>query len=66
VRRGARRLESSGTLNGVDHVGFENPDGQKVLVVTNSGPAKKVIFNQADRMVELALAKDSVSTLTWS
>ena len=37
VRRGARRLDSSGTLAGIDHVAFQSPDGQKVLIVTNSG-----------------------------
>ena len=66
VERGAKRVESSGNLTGIDHVAFENPDGGKVLVVTNSGTAKKVVLNQAGRMVELALVQDSVSTLTWS
>jgi O-glycosyl hydrolase len=50
----------------VDQVGFQNPDGQKVLVVTNTGPAKTATLKQADKAAELALAPDSVTTLTWS
>jgi len=65
VRRGARRFDSVGKLVEVDHVGFENPDGQKVLVVTNSGPAKSVTLKQANKSASLALAPDSVTTLLW-
>src|SRR5262249_40533613 len=35
MRRGARRFDSQGTLQGVSHVACENRDGQKVLVLTN-------------------------------
>jgi glucosylceramidase len=65
VRRGAKRFDSAGKLAGVDHVAFENPDGQKVLVVTNSGPAKTVTLKQADKTSEIALAADSLTTLSW-
>jgi len=66
VRRGARRLDSVSQLAGVDHVGFENPDGQRVLVVTNSGPAKSVTLKQANRSAALTLEPDSLTTLLWS
>jgi glucosylceramidase len=66
VKRGARRFESTGKLAGVEHVGFENPDGQKVLVVTNIGPAKTVTLNQANKAADLTLPADSISTLLWS
>jgi glucosylceramidase len=66
VRRGARRFETNSKLAGVDHVGFENPDGQKILVVTNSGPARTAILKQANKTAELALAADSVTTLLWN
>jgi glucosylceramidase len=66
VRRGARRFDSVSKLAGVDHVGFENPDGHKVLVVTNSGPAKSVTLKQANRSAALTLAPDSIATLLWS
>ena len=68
VRRGAHRLDSQGALPGVDHVAFQNPDGQKVLIVTNAGPAKTVIVKQQskDLTSALALEADSVTTLLWS
>jgi glucosylceramidase len=65
VRRGAKRFESTCKLEGVDQVGFENPDGRKVLVVANSGPARTATLKQADKSAELALAADSLTTLTW-
>jgi glucosylceramidase len=66
VKRGARRFETTGKLAGVEHVGFENPDGQKVLVVTNIGPAKTATLNQASKTADLALPADSITTLLWS
>ena len=66
VRRGARRFESTGNLQGVEHVAFENPGGQKVLVVTNAGEAKSVTLKQANRLVALKLEPDSITTLSWS
>jgi glucosylceramidase len=66
VRRGARRIASSCAVKGVEPVAFVNPDGGKVLVVANKGDAKTVHIQQASKVAELALASDSVSTLTWS
>jgi len=66
VRRGATRFESLSTLAEVDHIAFENPDEQKVLVVTNSGPARTITLQQARQSANLALAPDSVTTLVWS
>jgi len=66
VKRGAKRLDSNSKLPGVDQVAFENPDGQKVLVVTNSGPARTVTLAQGNKTAELALAADSISTCSWS
>jgi glucosylceramidase len=65
VRRGARRFETTSKLAGVDHVGFENPDGQKILVVTNSGPATTATLRQANKAADLALEPGSVTTLLW-
>jgi len=65
VRRGARRFESACQMAGVEQVAFENPDGQKVLVVTNSGPARTASVKQENQSAELALAPDSVTTLLW-
>jgi glucosylceramidase len=66
VRRGAKRIESNCKVDGVDQVGFENPDGQKVLVVTNSGAARKIAVSQAKKTADIDLPADSVTTLSWS
>lgn len=66
VRRGAKRFESSGSVQGVEHVAFENPDGQRVLVLANSGEAKMVTLKQATKVIGLLVAADSVSTVVWS
>jgi glucosylceramidase len=65
VRRGARRFDSAGKLPGVDHVAFENPDGQKVLVIANSGAAKVVHVKLAGDVAEIPLPADSLHTLCW-
>ncbi len=49
VKRGARRFQSDSKVPGIEHVAFENPDGQKVLIVTNAGEAKTVTLSQAGK-----------------
>lgn len=66
VHRAARRLESVCRTPGVEQVAFENPDGQKVLMVTNLGDAKTIRIQQANQVAELPVAADSISTLTWA
>jgi len=66
IRRGAKRFESSGKAEGVEHVAFENPDGQKVLVLCNQGGATNVTLRTAQATAEISVAEDSVTTLRWS
>jgi glucosylceramidase len=66
VRRGAKRVDSDCKLPGVSQVAFENPDGKIVLVIANPGAEKTVTVKQADRMAEIALPADSLTTLTWN
>jgi glucosylceramidase len=66
VRRGARRIQSACKVAGIDQVAFENPDGQKVLIVSNSGDSKSVLLRQANHIAELPLTSNSLVTLTWS
>jgi glucosylceramidase len=66
VRRGAKRFDSTGVVKGVEHVAFENPDGQRVLVVSNSGDAKPITLKQATKVVELPIAASSITTVIWS
>ena len=66
IRRGARRFESQGMLPGIHHVACENPDGRKVLVLTNMAASRAVTLKMATMSVELTLPSDSVTTLAWS
>jgi len=65
IRRGARRFDSQGTIPDVDHIAFENPDRQKVLVVANSGAARTVILQMGGMLADVSLDKDSLTTLVW-
>jgi glucosylceramidase len=65
VQRGAHVIGSQGTLADVDHVAFENPDGSRVLVITNQGAEQKVEFAEGTRTMELTLDPGSITTLQW-
>jgi glucosylceramidase len=65
VRRGAVRLASQSKSAEARHVGFANPDGSMVLVVTNPGAARSVQVQIGGSVSEVALPVDSVTTLTW-
>jgi glucosylceramidase len=65
VRRGARRFESQSAAADLRHVALENPDGQKVLVVTNPGPAKTIELRLANKAATVSLKNNSLTTLTW-
>jgi len=64
-RRGARRIESSGQLEGVSHVACVNPDGSTAAVVTNSGAERKIFLRVGSAESEIHLPGDSITTLTW-
>jgi len=66
VLRGAKRFQSEGNLPGIEHVAFENPDGGKILVVTNSSALKTVVLKQGDKVAELTLTPNSIYTLSWN
>ena len=65
IRRGAHRFESEGTIANVDHVGCENPDGQKILVLTNKGTSRPIGLRLGSMATALTLPGNSVTTLTW-
>lgn len=66
IRRGAKRFESSSNAEGLAHVAFENPNGQKVVVLSNKGRAATATLRMANATAEIPLAADSVTTLLWS
>jgi glucosylceramidase len=65
IRRGAHVISSHGELDGIDHLAVENPDGSRVLVITNRGDEQAVQFQVEARALELTLDADSVTTLSW-
>jgi len=65
IHRGARRFDSGSTLTRISHVAFANPDGTRVLVVTNSGPAQTATVQMGTMQADIALDKDSVTTWVW-
>jgi glucosylceramidase len=66
IQRGARRFDSRGALEDGTHVAFANPDGSKVVVLTNAGAAdKKVRLALAGKVAEITLPGDAVATLIW-
>lgn len=68
IKRGARRIGSDAKSNVADlnHVCFQNPDGEKILVIANAVTERKVTIQQGSRVAEVLLPRDSVSTLVWS
>jgi len=65
IRRGARRFDSQCPLPEVSHAAFINPDGQNVLILTNSGPARPVIVQTPLAAADVLLPQDSMTTLVW-
>ena len=67
IHRGARVFASRGDLPGIDHVAAENPDGSRVLVVTNSnsGLEQQVQCTLGTRALKLALPPDSITSFVW-
>ncbi len=66
IDRGAYVLGTSGTLSGIDHVAFQNPDGGYVLVVGNQAEARQVHCRVGGNATTLDLPANSVITLTWT
>ena len=65
IRRGARRFDSQGENAAISHVAFENPDGKRVLVITNSGAPKDCQIELGQSQARVLLSGNSVATLVW-
>ncbi|PYY10801.1 MAG: hypothetical protein DMG69_05590 [Acidobacteria bacterium] len=65
VRRNARRFETQSTAANLSHAGFENPDGERVLVLTNPGAERRVPLQMSRKSAEVSLPAGSVTTLVW-
>lgn len=66
VLQGARRVDSEGGAQGLDHVAFTNPDGSTVLIVCNSAATPRRFTVQAPgRRFAYELPASGVATLRW-
>src|SRR5271170_1757958 len=65
IRRGARRFDSQSAAVDLYHVGLENPDGQRALVVTNPGPARMIELQLTNTAASVPLKANSVTTMAW-
>ena len=65
VRRGARRIESEGSVERVSHVAFANLEGSTVLVLTNGGEETRTVVRLGSHQIEVALPARSISSFTW-
>ena len=67
VKRDAVVVDSVGNKDAeVSHVAFVNPDGEKVLVLTNGGANAQTVKIRCDgRQIALTLDADSVTTVSW-
>jgi glucosylceramidase len=66
MQRGASVFTSAGDVPKVDHVAAENPDGSRVLVLTNAGDECSVRCTLENQTLALTLPADSITTLLWS
>jgi glucosylceramidase len=65
IRRGARIFASWGDTEEIAHVAAENPDGSRVLILTNTGKEQPVQIALKEQALSLTLPPDSVTTLAW-
>ena len=70
VKRGAKVFETGAIApasgSPISHAGFRNPDGSYVVVLSNTGPEKRVQLLMGTSVLDVDLPADSVHTLEWS
>jgi len=66
MKRGARRVESQSEATTLGHVAVENPGGQKVLVLTNTGSARTIGIYQGLKSAVVPMKENSIATLVWN
>jgi glucosylceramidase len=67
MQRGARVFATRGDLPDIDHIAAQNPDGSRVLVLTNpgsnGGDPRQLQCALGDKSLQLTLPANSVTTL---
>ncbi len=64
-RRGSKRFDTEGDLEGLAHVAFVSPNDTKTLVLSNTGAARKAQLRLGNMMTEVSLPANSITNLTW-
>jgi glucosylceramidase len=65
IRRGARRFHSESSAADLEHVAFENPDGQRIVVISNPGASRSIRLALAGSTTQIPLRENSLTTLAW-
>ncbi|MGA8531714.1 MAG: glycoside hydrolase family 30 beta sandwich domain-containing protein, partial [Acidobacteriaceae bacterium] len=63
--RDAQVFASWGDLPGISHIAAENPDGTRVLILTNQAGEQNIQIALADQTLPVTLPPDSITTLVW-
>ncbi len=66
IKRGARRFDSQSKATELYHVGFADPAGRYVLVLSNPGAARTCQLQLAGRAASVPLTANSLTTLEWA
>jgi glucosylceramidase len=66
MKRGARRFESQSDAVNLGHVAVQNPGGQKVLILTNTGSARAIQIYQGSKSASIPMKENSIATLVWN
>jgi glucosylceramidase len=65
LSRGSRRFESQSHAANLSHIAFENPDGTKILILTNLGPSRTIQVNLRLHSAPVPVEENSIATLVW-
>ena len=65
LSRGARRFESQSQAADIGHIAFENPGGEKVLILTNAGPTQTIDVRMGLTSASVSVEANSVASLVW-
>ncbi len=65
VKRGAVRLASHSDATELHHIALENPDGSRVLILTNNGEERDLRVTGKETGLTLRLDEHSITTVVW-
>lgn len=65
IRRGAVRFDSQSNAKNLDHCSYQNPTGDRVVVLTNSASSRTCQIQAQGNVANLSMPPNSISTLVW-